>query len=85
MQTVLQVALLMVLAAAVNVPLGYQRQACEKFSFGWFFYVHISIPLIIYLRIKAGFGWEVVPFTLGGAVTGQIIGGKVYRKRNSVG
>lgn len=85
MQTILQVALLMVLAAVINVPLGYQRQASEKFSFAWYFYVHISIPFIIYLRIKSGFGWQFIPFTLAGAVTGQIIGGRLYRKRNSLG
>lgn len=85
MQTVLQVALLMILAAAFNIPMGYQRQACEKFSFGWFFYVHISIPLIIYLRIKAGLGWQIIPFTLAGTITGQIVGGRIYRKRKGGG
>lgn len=84
MLTMLHVAGLVLLAAAVNIPLGYQRGAYEKFSFGWYFYVHISIPLIIYLRIKAGLGWQVIPFTLGGAIFGQIVGGRMYLKRNRV-
>lgn len=73
---------LILLALAINVPFGYLRQSYEKFTFGWYFYVHISIPLIIYLRIKAGFSWKLIPLTLGGAVVGQIIGGLLHRKRH---
>ena len=72
---------LMLLAAGINLPLGYLRQNYDKFTFGWYFYVHISIPLIIYLRIKSGFSWKFIPLTLGGAVAGQIIGGFLHRKR----
>ena len=84
MQTTLTAAALMIIAAAVNIPLGYQRQSYPKFSFGWYFYIHISIPAIIYARVKTGLGWEFVPFTIASTVLGQIIGGRVYRKRNSV-
>ncbi len=69
-------------AAAINLPLGYLRRNCERFSFGWFFYVHISIPVIIYLRVKASFSWKIVPLTVGGAVAGQVLGGLLHRKRN---
>ena len=85
MQTALQAAALMIIAAAVNIPLGYQRQSYPKFSFAWYFYIHISIPIIMYARIKAGLGVPFIPFTLAGAVLGQMIGGKIYRKRNDVG
>ena len=84
MQTALQAAALMIVAAAVNIPLGYQRQSYPKFSFAWYFYIHISIPAIIYARVKTGLGWEFVPFTIASTVLGQIIGGRLYRKRNSV-
>jgi hypothetical protein len=73
---------LIALAILVNIPLGYLRQAVEKFSFAWYFYVHISIPLIIYLRIKSGYSWKFIPLTFAGAVIGQIIGGRVRRKRD---
>ena len=66
----------------INVPLGYLRQNYDKFSFGWYFYVHISIPLIIYLRIKSGFSWHFIPLTLGAAFCGQILGGIIKRRRN---
>jgi hypothetical protein len=72
-------------AAIVNIPLGYLRQCVEKFSFAWYFYVHISIPLIIYLRIKAGYSWKIIPLTVVGAVLGQVIGGRLRRRRDADG
>ena len=82
MHTALLVAAIMFGAAAVNVPLGYQRQGCRKFSPGWWFYIHISIPLIIYARLKVGLGIQYIPFTLASSVAGQVVGGRIYRKRN---
>ena len=85
MQTALQVAVIMILAAGVNVPLGFQRQACRKFSPGWWFYIHISIPLIFFVRIKTGLGVQFIPFTLASSVVGQVMGGRLYRKRKNIG
>jgi hypothetical protein len=85
MQIALQLAALMIIASAVNVPLGYGRESCRKFSFGWFFYVHISIPIIIYVRVKTGLGWQFIPFTLASTVAGQIIGGRLRKKRHKLG
>jgi hypothetical protein len=71
---------LILFAFAANMPLGYLRGKCEKFSFGWYFYIHISIPVIIYVRIKSGFSWKFIPLTLAGAVAGQLIGGRLHGK-----
>jgi hypothetical protein len=73
---------LILFAVAINLPLGYMRQNYEKFSFGWYFYIHISIPVIIFLRIKFGFSWKFIPLTLGGAVAGQLLGGFIHKRRN---
>jgi len=70
--------LVIMFAFLVNMPLGYLRRNYEKFTFGWYFYVHISIPAIIYVRIKAGFSWKLIPLTLAGAVAGQLLGGRLY-------
>ena len=85
MQTAILVAVVMIMAAAVNVPLGYLRQGCRKFSPGWWFYIHISIPLIFYARIRTGLGVQFIPFTLASSVAGQIIGGRLYRKKHNIG
>lgn len=82
MNEVLTVSIITFVALLVNIPLGFLRQATEKFSFAWYFYIHISIPLIIYLRIKSGFSWKIIPLTIAGAVIGQIIGGRVRKKRD---
>ena len=76
---------IILLAIAINLPLGYLRQKCEKFSFAWYFYVHISIPAIIYLRVKGGFNWRFIPLTLVGAFVGQYIGGVLQKKKGSNG
>lgn len=85
MHTVLLLLIVVLIAFSINIPMGYLRQNCEKFTFGWYFYVHISIPVIIYLRIKAGFSWKFIPLTLLGAVAGQIMGGMLRRRRGGNG
>ena len=80
MHTLLPLLGLILVAFTINMPLGFLRQNYRKFSFGWYFYVHISIPLIIYLRIKAGFSWMFIPLTLGAAVAGQLVGGRLNKK-----
>lgn len=72
--------LLLLIAFMANVPLGYLREASVKFSLRWFVYIHLSIPVIILLRHHYGFGWIFIPFTLGCAVIGQLVGGHLRRK-----
>ena len=79
------VTALIFLALSVNVPLGYKRQGCRKFSRGWFVYVHASIPLIIAARFMLRLGLPYIPFSLASAVLGQLVGGRMYRKRNALG
>jgi hypothetical protein len=76
---------LILIAVIINIPLGYLRQAVQKFSFAWYFYVHISIPLIIYLRIKSGYSWKLIPLTIASAVLGQIIGGRLRKRSDGDG
>lgn len=65
----------------INIPLGYRREGCVRYSWRWFLYIHLSIPLIIGLRLYFGYSWKLIPFTLGCAVAGQLIGGRLYRGR----
>lgn len=81
MQAVITVVGLIVLAFVVSVPCGYLRQNYKKYSFMWFLLIHLPIPFIVLLRVKAGLGWQIIPFTLGGSVAGQIVGGIVSRRR----
>jgi hypothetical protein len=85
MHSILALSGLILFAVIINLPLGYLRQNYEKFSFGWYFYIHISIPVIIFLRVKFGFSWKFIPLTLGGAVAGQLLGGIIQRQRKRNG
>jgi len=81
MQASFSVVGLIILAFVVSVPCGYLRQNYKKYSFMWFFLIHLPIPLIVLMRVKAGLGWQYIPLTLGGSVAGQIIGGVLSRRR----
>jgi hypothetical protein len=85
MHSILALSGLILFAVIINLPLGYLRQNYEKFSFGWYFYIHISIPVIIFLRVKFGFSWKFIPLTLGGAVAGQLLGGIIHKQRKRNG
>lgn len=85
MQVSLSVVGLVYLAFLINIPCGYLRENYKKFSPMWWILVHISIPIIVALRIFAGINWHVIPLTLGGAVAGQIVGGIINRRRKQNG
>lgn len=73
---------ILITALTVNLPLGYLRQGSRRYSAVWFLYIHLSIPLIVALRLAFGFGWDIVPLTVACAVAGQIIGGRIFRRRH---
>ena len=81
MQDAILIIGLFILALVISIPCGYIRQNYSKYSFMWFLLIHLPIPFIVLLRIKAGLSWHFIPFTLGGSVAGQIIGGAVSRRR----
>jgi len=72
-----------VAALAVNLPLGYLREGTKKLSLMWFVYVHLSVPVIAYLRISNQVSaWAIPPFVVC-ALVGQIAGGRMRRIRQS--
>jgi len=68
-------------ALLLNVPLGYIREGCRKFSFAWFFWIHASIPLLIFLRIKLQISPWFIPVSIALAVLGQLVGSRYRRKK----
>jgi hypothetical protein len=68
-------------ALAVNIPLGYAREGFRRFSIGWFVCVHLSVPLIAWLRLSNHVSAWGIPAFAACAVLGQIAGGKVRRIR----
>ena len=68
-------------ALAVNIPLGYAREGFRKFSIGWFVCVHLSVPLIAWMRLVNHVSSWGIPAFVACAVLGQLVGGKVRRIR----
>jgi len=68
-----------VTALVLNVPLGYLREGQRKYSLAWFVYVHLSIPLIAYLRIANHVTSWLIPFFILCAIVGQVAGGRARR------
>ncbi len=75
--------ILSLVAFLVNIPMGYIRENCPKFSLRWLFWIHASIPLIIYMRITLGTSKWFIPFGILMAIIGQVIGSRRRRRRTS--
>lgn len=65
------------LAIAVNIPLGWLRSRVHRFSWQWFLWIHLSIPLIIICRVSSHISWRWIPLLIASTVTGQLIGGRI--------
>jgi hypothetical protein len=73
-------ASLLLFAFLGNIPLGYLRMGVPKFSLYWFVYIHLSVPIIIGLRLANNIHWHSVPFSIFLAVLGQMAGSCIYRR-----
>ncbi len=75
----------------INLPFGYLRGNVKKFSFKWFLYIHLPVPIVILLRIYSdiGFAFYTYPLFIGAYFTGQFIGRKhlgelsIFKKQNT--
>jgi hypothetical protein len=62
------------LAVAINLPFGAYRVTVRRLSLQWLLAIHLPIPFIVIMRLSFGLGWWFVPFMVGSAVTGQLLG-----------
>jgi len=74
-------ALIAAAALGMNLPLGYAREGFRKFSLGWFVCVHLSVPVIAYLRLSNHVTGWAIPAFVACAVLGQIAGGRFRHGR----
>lgn len=68
-------------ALLVNIPFGFIREKCPRFSFKWLFWIHASIPILIYMRISLHISSWFAPVSIFYAVLGQILGSQLKRKQ----
>ena len=70
--------ILALLVFIINLPFGFLRGGVKKFSFKWFLYIHLPIPLIILLRIYSdiGFAFYTYPVFIAAFFLGQLVGSR---------
>ena len=71
------IGLLLLLAFAINLPLGWWRCRRQKFSPSWFLAIHASIPFLVATRFALGLSLWVIPAEIAFAVVGQFTGARV--------
>lgn len=76
-QKLATIAIITAVAFVANLPFGYLRQGVRKFSLLWFLYIHISIPLVVALRLSYGIDYPFIPIFVAAAVGGQVVGGRM--------
>ena len=76
------IALLVLL---INLPFGYWRVCCRKLSFSWFVAIHAPVALAIALRLLLGvpFRLSALPLYVLAFITGQTIGSRIRRLRQT--
>jgi len=71
------VLILFVLTMLINLPFGYFRKKERKYSFKWFLYIHLPIPLIFVMRVMSHIDFRYIPLFVLAALIGQIFGGRI--------
>lgn len=61
----------------LNLSFGFFRAKTKKFSFKWFLYIHLPIPIVILGRLFSHLDFKYIPIFISAAVLGQIWGGRL--------
>jgi hypothetical protein len=77
----LKILAVSVVCLVVNIPMGRMRERSKKFSLAWIFWIHASIPLIIFLRIWLQLHPAAIPINIAAAVIGQAIGAAPEKRK----
>lgn len=75
----MKVAIVALLVFLVNIPFGIWRAKQIKKSPKWFLAIHLPIPIVIFLRIYSGMGFQLYtyPILVTAFFLGQLLGGKI--------
>jgi L-asparagine transporter-like permease len=79
MDRLITVSGIALLAAAVNIPLGYWRCSVPRFSVCWFIAVHLSVPLLYEVRVWSAVEIYWIPIFICAAIVGQFGGGRIFQ------
>lgn len=73
----MKIALVLLFTFLVNLPFGWLRRKEKKFTFKWWLYIHLPIPLIIAFRIWLQINPWWIPAIIAVAVAGQAVGARL--------
>jgi hypothetical protein len=62
---------------SVNIPIGIWREHYKRLSLPWILIVHVSVPIIIALRIYLKANPFFIPLFIALAIAGQYVGKKI--------
>lgn len=74
---ILLVITVFLLTFIINLPFGYYRKKAQRFSFKWFLYIHLPIPIIVAARLLSNIDFRYIPLFVVAAITGQFLGGRI--------
>ncbi|HDM75652.1 MAG TPA: hypothetical protein ENG51_04185 [Deltaproteobacteria bacterium] len=66
----------------INLPFGYWREKCRKFSVSWFLAIHIPVPFIYLARNTLAVPFYWIPILIPPFWGGQKIGAMFRSGRN---
>jgi uncharacterized membrane protein len=72
----MKILLVAALVFLINLPFGALRGRERKYSFRFFLYIHLPVPLVVLLRIYSdiGFALYTYPILIAAFFGGQLIG-----------
>ena len=76
----LNILIVSVFSFLINIPLGIWKERYKKYSLPWFVVLHLSVPVIIVLRIYLKANPYFIPLFIALAVAGQFVGKKHTNK-----
>ncbi len=80
----INLAIVAVGVAVINLPFGFWRAGVRKFSPAWFVAVHGPVPFVVGLRLLLHVGWHfsTLPVLIGMYFSGQYVGGLLKERRS---
>ncbi len=78
MEHILKIFFVALLVFFINIPFGKLRGKSKKFSFIWFLYIHLPVPVIVLLRhvTDLGSAFYTYPILIVAFFLGQRCGNK---------
>ena len=75
-----------ILVILVNIPFGYLRGNKKTYSFLWFLFIHLPVPIVMYIRkvFEVDLTWTFGPPYIAAYFSGQWLGKKFLIHRTKI-